>query len=539
MIDYAARQSGLLVPRGNAELIERIAELEFASEDRDWLQLANGGRSEFSRDGLRTITHIARLMFLKNPLILRGVKTQANYVWGRSVTITAKDPDINDVIQQFLDDEDNQREFTAQAARIQKEIELQCDGNVFFVFFRHKLTGRVRLTSMPVDEIREIVTDPQNRKKPWFYLREWSQETFDLVTGNTTKITKRAYYPDWRYKPDLMPSMIGGIRVETATVYHVRVGGFSDWKFGVSEVYAAIDWSKAYKTFLENWSTIVAAYARFAWKVTTAGGTRGIAAARARLGTTVGNGDANIETNPPSVAGATLIRGQSADGKPQMDIEPVKTAGATTHAEDGRRLLLMVAAAQGLPETFYGDASVGSLATAQSLDRPTELAFMTRQQMWADIIEDIVQYVIFNAVAAPAGVLRDHATIGMNEYGEEILEYNDGIDTHIDVDFPPIVVDDVLKQVQALKTAATLDGAAPMVIKDLRQLAKMMLTVIGADDIDETLDLLYPEGSETQYVPPAPIAPVGGDPFNKAISDVKEAMYKLVESLNNAPTITT
>ena len=66
----------------------------------------------------------------------------------------------------------------------------------------------------------------------------------------------------------------------------------------------------------------------------------------------------------------------------------------------------MVAAATGLPESFFGDVSVGTLATARSLDRPTELKFHSRQTLWADVLRDLLGYVIDQAVTAPRGQLQ-------------------------------------------------------------------------------------------------------------------------------------
>jgi hypothetical protein len=60
----------------------------------------------------------------------------------------------------------------------------------------------------------------------------------------------------------------------------------------------------------------------------------------------------------------------------------------------------MVAAATGMPEFFFGDANVGNHATAKTLDRPTELKFLDRQTLWADIHQDILQYVIDQSALA-------------------------------------------------------------------------------------------------------------------------------------------
>ena len=140
-------------------LMERLAALELALEDTEWLRMGDDGH-EFSADARRRIVDLARLMALKNPIIKRGVNVQVQYVWGQGVTIRAAQEEIDAVIQAFLDDEKNQDELTSHQAREQKERELQTDGNIFFVLFPNRITGAVRVRSAPVGEMSAIITNP-------------------------------------------------------------------------------------------------------------------------------------------------------------------------------------------------------------------------------------------------------------------------------------------------------------------------------------------------------------------------------------------
>ncbi len=478
-----------------ASLSESIAELELALEDVGWIHMALMGELEFSRDGLRRINDLARLMYLKNPLIQRGVNVQAFYVFGQGVAIAAKHPDVNEVIQGFLDDEKNKAELTSHQARLGKEVELQLFSNLFFCFFTNARTGRVRIRTIPVAEIVDIHTNPDDKKEPWYYKRVWMQTELDTASGIAMSTSKTAYYPDWHYKPEKAkrPREIGGNPVEwDSPVYHVKTGGLPDMLFGVSEVYAAIDWARAYKEFLENWSSLVKAYARFAWrgKAKTAAGA---AAMKAKLGTTLG-GQGTSETNPPPVAASAAFMTEG------MDLQPIRTAGATTSADDARRLLLMVAAATGLPETFFGDTQVGALATAKSLDRPTELKMVSRQTLWRDILSGICSYVILQAVKAnrlTGTVVEDEED--HTESVELPIDPGTGapIDATVDVNFPPILEHDVGAVVDAIIKAATLDGKAPAgTIPDTETLARMLLTALGEPDVDGMVAHLFPEDEQ-------------------------------------------
>lgn len=523
-------------------LAERLAEIEdFMREDRDWINIGAANQDQqLSRGGLQYIGRIARLMYIQNPLVNRGVTVKADYVWGRGCNISAKDETINELIQEFLDDPRNQVEFTSQPSRIQKEVELQTDGNIFFAFIVHPITGRVRVRSIPCDEITDTITNPNDKKEVWFYKREWVEVTTNLETGETKTENKTAFYPDWDYRPAAIQKKIGKFDVINVPVYHVKIGGFSDWKFGVPEIFSSLNWAKSYTKFLSNWASLMQVYARFALKITTSGGKAGIDKAKEKIGTTISS--TRRETNPPPAPGSSFVRSQSADGVTQADVDVVRTAGATTSAEDGRRLLLMVCAAFGIPETFLGDVSVGTLATSKSLDRPTELGFKNRQELWAYIYHAIIDFVMFCSVKAPAGKINKAriATIGANEYGEPIVLWQDDVNTHVDVDFPSIVEHDLQQYVMAVKTAATLDGATPNVLNDNRLLARMFLVALGENDVDEILDKLYPLDADGNPINPNPAPAQGTNPeadqlandLMQAAQGVQEALQLVRESIN-------
>lgn len=504
-------------------LVERMAQLELALEDQEYHRLTWQATQEFSREGLREICELARVMWLKNPLIGRGVEVATNYVFGQGVNIHARSTPVNEVIQAFLQDPRNRAELTSQQAMTIKDQELQITANLFFVFFTQPVTGRTRVRTIPFDEIDEVITNPEDAKEPWFYRRTSTSAKVDLATGTPVIETVFAYYPDWRYRPKAKPKTIGGKPVRWDTpVYHVKVNCLSDMRFGVSEVYSAIDWARAYKEFLEDWATIVRAYSRFAWQLTVKGGRGGVQAAKTKMASTLGGASlSGAETNPPPVTGSMFI------GQSETKLEPIRTAGATTSAEDGRRLLLMVAAAMGLPESFFGDVSVGSLATAKSLDRPTELKFRSRQTLWAEIFSEILSYVIERSVRAPRGALQ--GTVRVDDDTVIVTLAVDPatgqpLDATVDVDFPPILDHDTAGRIQSIVSAATLDGKALAGTMDLPTVTRLLLTALGEDDVDALLKELFPEGEMR-----AGEEPTSEGLMVEAVRELREAVAGLVE----------
>ena len=499
-------------------LEERLAELEtLTRDDEGWNLVTGDGVNELSRDGLDMIVRRSRLMYLANPLINRGVEVQRLYVFGQGVSVAAEDEAVNEVVKSFR--RLNKRELSHQALGA-KEVELAVTGNLFFRLFPNISDGAVRVRTVPVEEIRAVVSNPEDRSELWYYLRAWTDAQGRL---------QEMLYPDWEYPESKRPPMymVDGrnYSIDWSTpICHVKVGGFAHMRFGIPETYSALDWARAYQQFLQDWFSIVKAYARFAWRHTGKGGAKGAAAVKTKLGTGV-TGASPTDRNPPPLPGALVSMGEG------QSLDPIRTAGATTKAEDGRRGLLMVAAAVGLPETFFGDASVGSLATAKSLDRPTELKFRDRQMLHGDTLGGLFQFAIDWAMRAPSGPLP-------SSLGEE--------ERHIDIAWPPLLESDVKESVDAIVSAVTLSGKTDANVVDKRTLRRLLLSALGEDDIDELLDALdeldleladeLAAERERERLNPAPVPPQPGqqptDPpvaesFTAAVRELREALRNI------------
>lgn len=453
----------------NEYLRESIAELQLALEDQGWQRVMMEGAREFDAAGRRKIADLCRVMFLKNPLINRAVTLQAMYVWAQGVSITSEDQTTQEFIDAFFADPKNKAELSHQA-RTLKEQDLQVFGNLFFVLFTDEIEGVTRVRTIPADEVCEIICNPDDAKEPWLYKRAWSQPVLNIETGEVTHQPTSAYYPALGYEPDERIDTIGRVPVRwDSPVYHVKVGGLSDMKFGVPEIYQAIDWARAYKSFLENWFSIVKAYARFAWHASGQGGQQVVDRLKTRLNASTSSG---ADTNPPATTGATFVGSG-------VKLEPIKTAGATTSAEDGRRGLLMVCASVGMPETFFGDVSTGNLATAKSLDRPTELKFRDRQELWRGVFITILEYAIARNKRAANGKLR----------------LADATNHKIKVAFPPILEHDIREQMAAIVEGTTLGGKAP-VAATWQTTARLVLEALGVADVDSELQALEMQRDE-------------------------------------------
>jgi hypothetical protein len=465
-------------------LKERFWELELALEDRGWQRQLALSALEFSRYGIQQLILISRLYAIKNPLIKRAVSISSYYVFGRGVEIGSEDPDADEVIKEFL--EANKREL-GHLGLMEKNQTLKTDGNLYLVLFTAPNTGQVTVRTIDATEIAEIIMDPEDGSCAWFYQRTWIQETFDPATGVLGTKPCEAWYPALGYDPPNKIKMIRGQSVNwDKPVYHKKTGGLPKWKFGCPEVYSSIDWARAYKGFLEDWTTITKALARFAYGIETQGGQQAIQQFSQILSTTLGDGGTQIERNPPPVVGASFVSG------PGNKITPIKTAGATTDPEQGRRVLLMTAASEGLPETFFGDASTGSLATAQSLDRPTELMFEHRQELWRELLEDILGYVLEMSGMSPSGKLKE----------AKKAKAKPNAPIKVRVKFPSVLEHDIAAMVTAISEAMTLQNKGGQVTGiDERIGVGLLLSELGVEDVDTVLDEMYPLTGKDKYDP--------------------------------------
>ena len=471
-----------------------MAELELAEEDINWRDLmAPEGRWEFTRRALRLIVARSRLMYLVNPLIHRAVTVQELYVWGGGVEIKAEDKVVDEVIQDFFTDQKNQRVIGNSWP--QRERDQRVEGNTFFVFFRNRVNGTARVRLLPFDQIQEIIYNPEDSSEPRFYLRgPYTSHFADQIFGENTEEVPKILYPDIDYNPIAKPAYSDdGTRIEWgACVLHVSTGGLSRMRFGLPELYSALNWAVAYKRILENFATVLAAYARLAMQVSGLGKKKA-AAAKSKLGTTITAGQ-YTERNPPNTtAGWAIMQGGA-------EVKPIKTAGSTTGPDEAHALRAMVAAGTDTPEHFFGDSDIGNFATSSTLDRPTELKMVGRQRMWMLIILRMCQLLIEWATVAPQGKLRragfETANVDDPFDGTQLVMITppDGGSLHVAVEFPNILERDVTDRVRSVVMAATLGGSpAEGVIPDRRLLFKLLMEALSQKDAEAMVEKYYPQ----------------------------------------------
>jgi hypothetical protein len=247
--------------------------------------------------------------------------------------------------------------------------------------------------------------------------------------------------------------------------------------------------------------------------VETQGGLPAIANLKATLATTLATGDGSMyEQNPPPNAASAWISG------PGNKLSMSKTSGMIDSPEIGRRVAHLVYMVFGLPETFFADASVGTVATATSLDRPTELKFKEDQARWREILQKWGGYAVESSKQSPSGRLSEAKTKSKPKPKTP---------PKINVDWPSILEHEILSQIQAITQAATL-GGFECTGMDERLTMGLLMQEFGVENWQDVLELMYPEKDydplmdrtpllaqqQDAALNPPPAPAMGGAPLN-------------------------
>ena len=309
-----------------------------------------------TREYVLTNTHAA---YARNPIANRACKYVASFVVGEGFALTCKAEEVRELLEAFIDSEDNQiRTYERQAP-----IDLLVDGEIMLRLYRGQ------------DETEGLIAAvPQ---------RPWECQYIETERGF---FRRRVRYHFVRYltKGD---SWTDGGQTETEDVpademLHVAINRHGYELRGRPELYAVLPWLRAYKEWLENRARQTPGRTSFMWFVqvkTTAASAVAAVAARWRK---------------PPTPGSVAVESDAVNVLPLNN--PV---GAGDASEDGRQIKLMSAVGFGLPEYMLSDGSNANLASSTSQQLPALVTFADMQrtlieELWYPLFERVIQDAI-------------------------------------------------------------------------------------------------------------------------------------------------
>jgi hypothetical protein len=530
------RESNPLLSQG------AFGDIELALQNVEWRREINLSWLEFSRWGIQQIILISRLYYIKNPIVRRLIDVCAVYVFGRGYEVSTDDDDANAVLKDFFD---RNSKVLGQIALVDAERRKCYDGNLFFAFFTDmQKTGETTVRMIDATEVMDIITDPGDTDQPWYYRRVWVAREFDIESGQIRTKGKECYHPALGYVPTPQPPQINGINVMWGVpIYHRKCGSVAKWNFGCPLIYPAIDWAKAARRFLEACATVKQALATIAMTITTRGGQQAMQGLKQQLSTTVGPSAAIWDTNPPPVNASTVITG------PGTEFTMMDQSGKGGNPEEVRQFKLMCCMTVGVPETFLADVSTGNLATATTLDRPTELVFLEKQEAWREDLTVIAKYVLDASKAATAGQLKEALakreimpkdmrittrlrvldSKGNLKYvydADEAKKPAKPKEIKITVNFPAIREGDMPALINAVATAMTLNNKGGQIVGiDEKAGVLQLFRILGVEDAEEIVEEMYPEleydPDRTKEPEAAPILPAQPAPAGTIQTNVQ------------------
>ena len=426
------------------EAIDSVED-ELRLEDRGWINLSTQATQVISDADRATNLRTSRLYHAKDPLAHQAVRLWTDYTFGSGTTwsVPEKEGENNEatrkVLEGFWDVQTNRSILSARGQR-QSSDKLLVDGEIFFALFLGKEVTIRRIDPL---EITEIISNPEDIEDVRYYRRDWFK-------GG--RYPMRSFYRSWTNPKNEPAPDSSGTRVEAteeAIIYHMPYNTIS--QRGNPLLLPALDWLKQYRRFLASRAAIMLAIAKFAWKQKVQGGSAAVTAVR------------NVLHEADVAAASTIVENMG------VETTPIKQeTGASGAYQDGRMLKLQFCAAVGITEQYFGDISIGNLATAKTVELPMSKMFTSYQAVWHDTYEDIDGIVL-----AQSNIPKEKR--------------------YVDRDFPAIAPADVMGAAKAMLDILT-------VFPDFATLHDVQQTALGILQINDTAEVLDQLNQETGNV---------------------------------------
>jgi len=451
-------------------LYEAVNEYSRTLDDIGWINLStesqNGGMNGLFSGGFEKMIKRCRLYFYNNALAGQWVNLTTSFTFGKGISIPkANDDEVQEVIKEFWDDEDNKKALTGLHAQIALSNKSQYEGNIFLALIVEPSDGVVKVRVLNTLEIKDIITDPDDRLMPLVYKKIMTTRKFDFISDSWSinPQPKFMYYADYKADPEKIKALNipEDKLVKDIYIYHLKLNCDINDKFGVPDLYRGVDWMKAHKDMAGDLATLIKSLSSIAWKKKVKGSPAKVLSLKSAF-------QAKTDlSNPAAAAGSTQYENDGIT----LEAINIPTGGAKI-GSDGLRQVLVggVCPASGIFEHYYGNPETGNLATTTTMELPMIKKFELRQEMWALVFQDVIQFLITKKI--------------------ELGWLTQDVDRFVDVDFPPIIE----KVLGELATALQTGASNGFVSKETA--ARLFMTALGVNNIDEELKKIAKEKKE-------------------------------------------
>ena len=396
----------------------------------------------------------------------------------KEAIIEDKPDPTRDILEAFWYARDNKLVFTTHKALQQTLDDIVTDGEKFYACFEDPSPPYLLVTELPIEEIQQIIYDPDNRLRPCFYKRIYQETIYDGKAETYTPVgkPKTEYYWDYRVRETDRPDILKRVRIpgskinKDASCRHVMINDIwtKGGKRGLSELYSSREWFRVFREFMEGRANINAAAQAISYVRKIKGGPTAVASFKGKLGG-VPVGDGAVSDGTGELRRLTKpVSGAIYDSNDSVDLDWMKTdTGAANAKEDARLLLMSAGAGVGTMVHYFGEGGDANLATAQSMELPMVKSYEDWQQFVEDFLLGWFQYVLEIA----NNVVDDE---GEREVEDELKR--------VGFSFPPIVSQDVVKYTTSW--SQIVRDIAPNNMAVRTQAIRGVLAIMGVPNID-------------------------------------------------------
>lgn len=481
-------------------------ELDRQLDDLGWIGMNSRyyGADQYGRgrESYKQVVQRSRMGFAKNPLIGLAINTTTYYTFGEGIQ-TPKSPDqkTQKIIDRFWKNQDNRIALTSAEAQLKLSNKIQYDGEILFAIQVDRQNGEcyVRI----IDPITvEVVYDKIDSMRPAFYSRPKNgyvgePEFIPDVSNGAYMLMREEDKVRVRREAGISDS---ATVIENVFIFQVKINNDILDRRGIPEVYRALDWVNSNSKINGDMASFINAQSQYAVKKTVKGTKAQVQAQAARI-----RQNPNSLNNPSFQSGATLVQNDLVDTQP---IGLPSSTGALF--ETGvRRTLLMVCAAFGIMEHYFGDPSTGNLATTTAMELPMLKKFLARQKFWEEVIVSILNFRLDMEDVVGKEASAEYDAIN-NRY---VRPEGEDETRQIDVDFPPIIAEDLEKTANAFAKAKN-EGLIP-----IETAQRKFMGAAGVTDIDAELSK---EFYEKPVFDPQGFGAPPAQPFGRAQETIRQ-----------------
>lgn len=370
-----------------AQLKEQLSNVQamLSVEDQQWTRLFGGLNDEYPGLSLEQLqqwhAQISEYI-VGNPIIKRGVGLRHSYIWSKGLNIPGvstegKTQDKKDSrgrkskLETFYKDRKTQAYLTSPEAFNEMETAAATQGTYLLV--GDEKTKKI-LYPVTIDEITNVMTNPEYKGEVWAYLREWSSET----PSGETKEHKEWIYTD-RFEGTRLSSIgeegVNAVKVaKDKTIFDQVFNSQIGWPLGVPDALAAIVWARIYSELMNHGKVMTESLAKFAFKVTQS--------------TKKGADQVGVKTQRGG-SGQTAVVGSG------NDLQAVSSAGKSYDFNGIRAVAAQVATALEVSIVHLlsdPGAAGSSYGSASNLDLPTKRAMVSRQNIWLSYLKRVFKW---------------------------------------------------------------------------------------------------------------------------------------------------